>query len=111
MGFSKAKLYNKDIKVTSDFARALGHPARMEILMKLCKDGPSKVEDISKDHPISKSSMSDHLEKLRNQHFISFKEKFPHIIYSVEQETVRKAEQCINAFFRKLNISDTEEGQ
>ena len=109
MAFSKKRLYNKEAQLTSAYASAIDHPARQQILIRLCIHGPCTVDELRKGHPISKSTMSEHLEKLRIMGLISCKERFPHTIYFAEKEGIVKAEKFIIAFFRKLNIPNDED--
>ena len=102
MGFSKAHLYDKEDQITSLFARAFGHPARLKILRKLKRDGPSSVEEISLYHPLSKPTMSEHLKILRTAHLITYKEKYPSIIYSLDGKNVTKAEAYLKLFFKSI---------
>jgi len=102
MAFSKARLYNRRARITALYFRVLNHPARQEILLKLAKDGPCSVEELLQDHPISGSTMSRHLEKLRAVNFISYKEKTPYIIYAIEPKKIRRAKKFMAAFYNTL---------
>lgn len=111
MAFSKKGLYSKESQITSAYASALDHPARQEILIRLCIYGPCTVEELLKGQPISKSTMSEHLEKLRIMGLISFKVKFPYIIYYVEKKGIRKARKYFISLFRKLTIAENKVGR
>ena len=100
MAFSKAPLYTPKDQITSTYARALAHPARLEIIRKLSTDGPCTVKVLNKAHPISQESMSYHLRKLREANLVSCKEKFPFTFYSLEKENLVTAEQKLNDFFQ-----------
>lgn len=102
MAFSKARLYNRRARITALYFRVLNHPTRQEILLKLAKDGPSTVEQLLQDHPISGSTMSRHLEKLRLVNFITYQEKTPYIFYSVEVKKIRRAMKFIKGFIIML---------
>ncbi|HZV68972.1 MAG TPA: helix-turn-helix domain-containing protein [Saprospiraceae bacterium] len=102
MAFSKARLYNRRARITALYFRILNHPARQEILLKLAKDGPCSVEELLQDHPISGATMARHLEKLRVVNFISYKEKTPHIIYSIEPKKIMRAKKFMVEFYNIL---------
>ena len=97
--FSKAPLYNEEDRITSEFFFALSHPARLQILRQLIKDGPTKVHILQKNHPISQPSMSQHLEILRKVKLVNYKEKYPYTIYSVNGKYLTLAETYLKRFF------------
>ncbi len=102
MGFSKANLYEKDDQLITAFFKAFSHPARAVIIRKLSKDGPCDVDQLSKLHPISKTSLSGHLKILRKAHLITYKVKYPKIIYSIEGKYLALAEAYMKLFFKSL---------
>ena len=100
MAFSKAPLYTPTDQITAVFARALAHPARLEIIRKLSLDGPCNVKVLNMTHPISQESMSYHLELLRKAQLIFCQEKFPFTIYTLEKENLKLAQEKLNSFFQ-----------
>ncbi len=102
MAFSKARLYSRKVRITAKFFKTFGHPARQLVILYLAAYGPSAVEIFSRDHPISASSMSDHLEKLREVNLISYEEKHPYILYNLEWERIMRAKKYILDFFEEL---------
>ncbi len=100
MAFSKSPLYPPEDQITSGYARALSHPARLMILRKLASDGPCSVQILNHAHPISQPAMSYHLEILRKAHLVSCKEKFPFSIYTLEGKSITLAEYQLKSFFR-----------
>ena len=97
--FSKAPLYDEVDRITSEFAFALSHPARLRIIRQLIDSGPSKVHLLQKNHPISQPSLSQHLEILRNVGLVNYKEKFPFTIYSLNGKNLTLAETYLKRFF------------
>jgi ArsR family transcriptional regulator, arsenate/arsenite/antimonite-responsive transcriptional repressor len=102
MAFSKSNLYPKDDQIISGFLKALGHPARVKIIRFLSKNGPCRVEDICKNHPISQPALSVHLSILRKAQLILYKERYPHTYYKIDGKTVTLAETYLTSFFRDL---------
>lgn len=102
MAFSKARFYSRKGRITAKYFKTFGHPARQLVILYLASYGPSAVEIFSKDHPISASSMSDHLEQLREVSLISYKEKHPNIVYELEWEKIMRAKKYILEFFEEL---------
>jgi len=102
MAFSKARLYSRKSRIIAIFFRIFSHPTRQEILLKLAKDGSCTVQELSKDHPISGPTMSEHLEQLRSVNFVSYEEKFPHIEYKLELKYILKAKEYMVDYFERL---------
>jgi len=104
MAFSKRAHYRKDIQFASDIFKALSFPGRLEILIKLQKEGPLCVQDLAKGHPISMQTFSEHLKVLREVHLIVAVESFPYTFYSVHEKNLKKAKEILYAFFKLLNV-------
>jgi len=98
MAVSKQNLYDSIAQITSGYARALGHPARLLILENLEKDGPSCVQIIAQYHPISPEALSDHLKILREVQLVSWEERFPYTFYSLNERNMAKAKELLNAY-------------
>ncbi|MEO6130892.1 MAG: helix-turn-helix transcriptional regulator [Saprospiraceae bacterium] len=102
MSFSKAHLYDKRDQQTSLFGKAFGHPARLKILRKLSRSGPCHVKELSKEHPLSQPTMSEHMEELREVAFVSFQEVFPYTIYTLERKEIEKARDYFDELFKSI---------
>ena len=102
MAFSKAELYEEEVRMMAEFARAFGHPARIETVIKLGKDGPCCVKDLAKLHPITGPSYSDHLEILRELGLVTYEVKYPYIYYEAVEENVEKAKKYLKALLESL---------
>jgi ArsR family transcriptional regulator len=107
MAFSKASLFNLQDQIVSRYGLAMGHPARLEIIRRLCNMAPLKVKELSKGQPLARPTMSEHLEILREAGLITYKEKFPYTYYYPIKKNIRKAEILINEFFKSLGKMDS----
>jgi DNA-binding transcriptional ArsR family regulator len=67
MCLSKAHLYDEADQLTSFYAGAITHPARLRIIRTLREKGPKTVFEIASEHPLSLSAISQHLEILRKR--------------------------------------------
>jgi ArsR family transcriptional regulator len=67
----------------SEILRALAHPARMEIVMRLEKDG-CNVSRIQKNLGLPQSTISQHLRVLRNAGIVSCHREGTQVCYRVE---------------------------
>ena len=102
MAFTRAYLYKQEDQLTSHFARAISHPARICIILKLFRDGPCTVEELMHSQYISQSSISQHLAILRKAQFVTFQEEFPYTYYSLNYNTLKKFKKQMKIFLRKI---------
>jgi DNA-binding transcriptional ArsR family regulator len=104
MAHSKANRYELECQILNHFFRAISHPARQKIIKKLRKDEPCRVTELSKNHPISRATFSDHLKILTEAHMILGKEEFPYTYYSLNKARLLEAKKIINDFFDSLDL-------
>jgi len=104
MAFSKASRYDKKAQALHFYFRAFSHPARQRIVRKLCKDGPCKVNDLYKGHPLAKATFSGHLKALTESKLTSPAEEFPFTFYSLNKEELLAAKKIIYDFFESLGL-------
>jgi|SoiMethySBSTD1v2_1073268.scaffolds.fasta_scaffold271469_2 Predicted transcriptional regulators len=104
MAHSKANRYELECQILNHFFRAISHPARQKIIKKLRKDEPCRVNELSKNHPISKSTFSGHLKILVEAHMIVGKEEYPFTIYTLDKGRLLEAKKIILDFFESLDL-------
>jgi DNA-binding transcriptional ArsR family regulator len=102
MAQSKQHLYDPVDQITSSYAKALGHPARIKILNQLRNAGSVCVQVIAQTHPISAEALSGHLKALREAQLVDWVERFPFTFYSVNEINVQKAFDYLASFFSIL---------
>lgn len=106
MAVSKQNLYPAEDQITSNYAKALGHPARLQILKQLQSAGSICVQVIAQTHPISKETLSGHLKSLREAQLVDWVERFPFTFYSVNEINVKKAFDYLEMFFAIFLMKD-----
>lgn len=74
---------NEDIEEFATLARALGHPARVQILRELIVRGECIGGDIADSLPLAASTVSQHLKVLKNAGWISGRTDGPRRCYCV----------------------------
>lgn len=65
MGVSKKSLFTAEENRIADLAKAIGHPARVGILLYLIKKNSCVCGDIVGELPLSQSTVSQHLKELK----------------------------------------------
>jgi len=91
----------KKIDQLARFAKALGHPTRIEILNLLENQSCCFTGDLVDILPIAQSTVSQHLKELKNAGLIQGEVNPPKIKYCINQENWETAKQLFTEFFKK----------
>ncbi len=81
------------------FAKALGHPTRLEILRLLSTQSCCFTGDLVEVLPIAQSTVSQHLKELKNAGLIQGEIDAPKIKYCINKENWEKARLLFSGFF------------
>lgn len=92
------------------FAKAMGHPTRIEILCFLASLDCCYFGDIHKELSISKATVSQHLKELKEAGLIQGEIETPKVKYCINRENWEKAQANFEQFFslRQNKISYCE---
>jgi len=91
--------YKKQTEELAMFAKALGHPTRIEILNYLDNKSCCFTGDLVDVFPLAQSTISQHLKELKNAGLIQGELKPPKIKYCINQNNWNKAKQLFCEFF------------
>ena len=100
----KMSLVNQE--VLARFAKALGHPTRIEILVFLASQDSCFFGDIHDELPIAKSTVSQHLKELRDAGLIIGEIETPKVRYCIHKENWEIARKL---FFNLFDLFDDKE--
>jgi predicted transcriptional regulator len=79
------------------FAKALGHPIRVAILQMLAKQTCCYHGDMSEILPIAKSTLSQHLNELKDAGLIQGKITPPMVLYCINKKNWALAKSLFNS--------------
>jgi len=102
MAFSKANEFNKEIVELSQFAKAIAHPARIQILEHLALRNTCICSDIVDELPLSQSTVSQHLKALKEAGLIKGKVEAPSICYCIDENKIAKMSKQLESLFSKV---------
>lgn len=88
------------------FAKALGHPIRIAILQMLANQSCCYHGDMSEILPIAKSTLSQHLNELKDAGLIQGTITLPTVKYCINEENWKKAKEQFSTFFTQLQKTD-----
>ena len=85
------------------FAKALGHPIRIAILQMLANESCCYHADMSEILPIAKSTLSQHLNELKDAELIQGTITPPTIKYCINQENWTLAKKMFSDLFIEMD--------
>lgn len=103
---SKTELFDKDLAQKAELFRALGHPARLQILKFLAQTSNCITGDISDELPLSRTTVNQHLKELKNAgliqgHILGAKTK-----YCLEPARIKEMNQLLISFLEEIQSGD-----
>ncbi len=104
--FMSKKELTADQEQLARFAKALGHPIRIAILEMLANQSCCYHGDMSEILPIAKSTLSQHLNELKDAGLIQGTITLPTVKYCINSENWNKAKELLSDFFTQLQKTD-----
>ncbi len=92
--------YSQNTNDLAVFAKALGHPTRIEILKYLENQSCCFTGDLVGVFPIAQSTVSQHLKELKNAGLIQGELKPPKIRYCINRDNWDRARLLFNEFLK-----------
>lgn len=90
---------SENIDKLTQFAKAMGHPTRMEILVFLSAQDTCYFGDIHDVFPNAKATISQHLKELKNAGLIQGEIEGPKVKYCINKENWELAKYLFKDFF------------
>ena len=91
--------YKDDTEEIAKFAKALGHPTRIEILRHLEKSCACFTGEIVDIFPLAQSTISQHLKELKNAGLIKGELNPPKVKYCIDSENWERAKELFSNLF------------
>ena len=96
---NKAHQFDQKLREIASFAKAVSHPARLEILQFLAKSDQCITGDISEHIPLSRSTVSQHLKALKQTGIIQGNIDGLKINYCINNRIVENYFSMMHEFF------------
>ena len=81
----------------ASLAKAVGHPARVQILRMLVRSEACVCGDIVDELPLAQSTVSQHLKVLKDAGLIRGEIDGPRICYCIEPRTLRRLKSLVGS--------------
>ena len=95
----KSELFTDDLVGLSHLAKALSHPARLEILRVIAQKDTCICGEIVDDLPLAQSTVSRHLKVLKEAGLIQGTIDGPSVCYCIDLEALRLLRERFSIFF------------
>lgn len=99
---AKKELFSEELQETALLFKALGHPARLAILRYLADTKICITGDISKELPLSRTTVNQHLQELKNINLIQGEIDGVKCNYCINPKTFIKLKKTIDRYLNKL---------
>ncbi|MCL3782395.1 ArsR family transcriptional regulator [Prolixibacteraceae bacterium JC049] len=103
----KKELFNDSLQQLAEIARALSHPARLQILQYLASQSSCISGDISNELPLSRTTVSQHLQELKKLGIIKGEVTGIKVKYCINQEVIQQINEQFNGFFDTLKCKNS----
>jgi ArsR family transcriptional regulator len=108
MTYAKHEVFTPDLQELASFSKALSHPARMAILNYLAEQSQCISGDITDVIPLSRTTVSQHLQELKNAGLIHGTVSGTRVYYCLEAEKINELKSKMHAFMEKLATNQTQ---
>ncbi|MFZ9970318.1 MAG: ArsR/SmtB family transcription factor [Bacteroidia bacterium] len=95
----KTDSFEDSLQALARLSKAIGHPARIAILLHLKQQGACTCQDIVDALPYSQSTVSGHLQKLKEGGYILMKPVKTSSIYSLRKESLNELQDSLGEVF------------
>jgi predicted transcriptional regulator len=107
MGKSKTESFSEESNTMAEMAKALSHPARIEILKFLLTAESCVCGDIVSNLPLSQSTVSQHLKALKDAGIVKGTISGPNVCYCIDLDSWSKFSDFFTAFFNQKPLDLT----
>lgn len=99
--------FTEEVREIARISKALSHPVRVYILMKLSKMNSCCYSgDLVEEVPIARSTLSEHLKDLKYAGLIQGEINPPYIKYCINRKNWEKAKKLLDDFLNKNQSAD-----
>ena len=102
MAFAKKEEFTTEDVWLADIAKALSHPARIQILKILTDMNACMCGDIVEKLPLAQATVSQHLKELKRVGLIDGEIDGPKVCYCINQKALNKAKKSLDKLFTQV---------
>ncbi|MFP4023777.1 MAG: ArsR/SmtB family transcription factor [Thiohalospira sp.] len=104
MTYKKSSLFEEDLQRIAELSRVMSHPARLAILRYLAQCKTCISGDISNEIPLSRTTVSQHLQELKKVGLIKGQIDGLKVNYCLCENCIEDLKNLITGFFEELTV-------
>jgi len=101
MTYTKSVAFDSNLQEISRFAKVLSHPARLAILQHLARCCGCKSGDIADELPLSRTTVSQHLQELKNLGLLKSEIDGVKVCYEIDLEVLLACKKALDDFLNE----------
>ena len=101
MGLSKTEIFTDEQNTIANFAKVLGHPARIAIIEHLFKINTCVCGDLVNEVGLAQPTISQHLKELKKIGIIQGTVEGTSVCYCINPEKWMEMQTLINSFLKR----------
>ena len=106
MVLAKKELFDQKEQHCSGLFKALGHPARIQILKYLAATKSCISGDVSKELPLGRTTVNQHLQELKRAGLIQGHISGRKTSYCLDTDGVQALKQAMNQLLAEIDIGE-----
>ena len=110
MAYSKTEQFDTDLATLAEFADALSHPARLQIIRFLATENKCVCGDIVQVVPLAQSTVSQHLKALKEAGLVNGNIEGPCTCYCLNRESFDRMVELMNTFIGSIKSAECDNG-
>ena len=108
MTYAKKEVFTPELQELAAFAKVLAHPARLAILDYIAGQNQCISGDITSEIPLSRTTVSQHLQELKNAGLIHGTVSGTRVYYCLEADKILELKARMHNFMEKLASSQAQ---
>jgi predicted transcriptional regulator len=102
MTYKKTEAFDDDLQQLAEYSKVLSHPARLAILKYLSNKKTCISGDITGEIPLSRTTVSQHLQELKRIGIIQGTIEGATVCYCIDEKVAKKCLASFDKFFKHL---------
>lgn len=103
---SKTDLFDMELQQRASMFKVLAHPARIQIIQYLARTRTCLSGDISDMFPISRTTVNQHMQELKNAGIIESREMDGKTVYCLQLSRIEEMYSLLSGFLHEINLPE-----
>jgi ArsR family transcriptional regulator, arsenate/arsenite/antimonite-responsive transcriptional repressor len=108
MTYTKSHRFDEDLQHLAKYAKAISHPARLAILRYLASSQTCISGDISNEIPLSRTTVSQHLQELKSLGLIKGEINGVKVNYCISRDQIKEMIEKFETLFIEISRNEPQ---